>query len=650
MIEQKQTFKVDSGIEYLNDWFNNGVSFIDWILQQGKVLLNKVVTGCGFTSGCLATQNRDLILMSPRIHLINNKVEQFNKPDPVWNPYGIEYCFYFDRTKKESELWLALGDYFQKCQDPNFPHRMKLLVTYDSFPLLADMLESQPFGFNISRDFGLVVDESHCIIKDIKLKEYRDKNTMSAFLERVFCYDNVVFVSATPIVKYLAMVPQFQYNSVQHYELEWENKTPVKEKSYQCKGAADAFKKIITQYMKNGYFDIIYNEDGTTEVSDEAVIFLNSVDDIQNILAKYTSGKTPLIDPAEVSVICANTKENEAALKKANPKLKIMTSIPKRNQPHTPWTFCTRTCFAGVDFYSSCASTFVVANYNVSSLSLDIASDIPQIIGRQRVKTNKFRDRIHIYYTNNVRVVDDNAFDNYMTQKEEESLKQIRLWEVAVKGGLGETALQNLKDRIQEHPDQLFVNTLKGYPEIDSLLMLDEVYSHDILKNHSQWFIASGNGGGNGIYNQPIQQLVGTLKQAYRPEDKLKEVCMVVERYPELREELNQMLWAEGYDDAAYYINNLPVSRITALGYNSTRMDNEIQNMHQLPQLGPIITVKFQVGQKYTREEIKSALQEIYTDAGIKKTAKATDLLDYFDCSDCKLNGQRAYLLGRKNN
>ena len=144
---------------------------------------------------------------------------------------------------------------------------MKLLVTYDSFPLLADMLESQPFGFNISRDFGLVVDESHCIIKDIKLKEYRDKNTMSAFLERVFCYDNVVFVSATPLVKYLAMVPQFQYNSVQHYELEWENITPVKEKSYQCKGAADAFKKIITRYMKNGYFDIIYNEDGTTEVS-----------------------------------------------------------------------------------------------------------------------------------------------------------------------------------------------------------------------------------------------------------------------------------------------------------------------------------------------------------------------------------------------
>ena len=355
-----------------------------------------------------------------------------------------------------------------------------------------------------------------------------------------------------------------------------------------------------------------------------------------------------MIDPADVSVICANTTDNEASLKEANPKLSIMTSLPKRGESHTTWTFCTRTCFAGVDFYSSCASTFVVANYNVSSLSLDIASDIPQIIGRQRVKTNKFRERIHIYYTNNVRVVDDNAFDDYMTQKEEESLKQIRLWEVAVKGGLGETALQNLKDRIQEHPDQLFVNTLKGYPEIDKLLMLDEVYSHDILKNHSQWFIVSGNGGGNGIYNQPIQQLMGTLKQAYGPDDKLKEVCKVADRYPEPREEMNQMLWAEGYDDTAYYINNLPISRITALGYNSTRMDQEIEAMQKGPHIEAIITVRFQVGQKYTREEIKSALQEIYTNAGIKKSAKATDLQDYYKCTECKVNGQRAYLLGTK--
>ena len=77
-------------------------------------------------------------------------------------------------------------------------------------------------------------------------------------------------------------------------------------------------------------------------------------------------------------------------------------------------------------------------------------------------------------------------------------------------------------------------------------------------------------------------------------------------------------------------------------------MDSEIQAQQQTPNIVPLVYVKFQVGQKYTREEIKSALQEIYNDAGIKRTAKATDLQEYFDCSDCKLNGQRAYLLRPK--
>ena len=647
MIGQKELLHVDSGIKYLSQWQNGNESFINWILKQGKVVLNKVVTGCGFTSGCLAN-DQDIILLSPRIHLIKNKLKQFNMKSD-YNPYGIENCFYFDRKRKEGELFLALGDYFQKCQDQSFPHKMKLLVTYDSFHLLADMLESAPYSFDISRDFSIVVDESHCIIKDIKTKQYRNKNTMSRLLDRVFRYENVCFVSATPIVDYLQKVPQFQNNEVMQYELEWENIAPVLEKSYRCRGASDAFDQIFKEYKKNGYFDVIYNPDGTADYSDEAVIFINSVEDIQRILKKYITNDH-LIDPADVSIICADTDENKATLKKAHPKLSLTEDVPLAGETHPTWTFCTRTCFAGVDFYSSCASTFVVANYNVSSLSLDIASDIPQIIGRQRLDTNRFRDRIHIFYTNNTKVINDAAFAEYIAEKEEKSQEQIRLYEAAVQGGCEATALNNLEKLINSNPDDFFVSTLNGYPEIDPLLVLDEQYSHDILKNHTQWFIVSGGSGGNNIYSLPVQQLMNLLPQVYGPEDRLRETCSLLRQYPQLQGEVNTMLWASGYNDIAYYINNLPVSRITALGYNSTRMDNEIQNMQKGPHIEAIITVKFQVGQKYSREEIKSALQEIYTDAGIKKTAKATDLLDYFDCSDCKLNGQRAYLLGRKNN
>ena len=634
MIAQKQLLHVDSGIKYLSQWQDENGTFIDWILKQGNVVLNKVVTGCGFTSGCLGN-DMNVILSSPRIPLLLNKKKQFNRVSKS-NPYGIEYCFYFDRKRNLDELRLALGNYFQSCQDPVYAHKIKLLVTYDSFPLLADMLEGD-YHFNISQDFSIVVDESHCIIKDIKMKQYRNKRVLAAFLDRVFRYDNVCFVSATPIVKYLQQVPQFQQHMVNQYELVWDNITPVLEKSYKCSGAKDAFDQIYKEYQKNGYFDIIYNSDGTADYSDEAVIFINSVSDIQKILKTYIT-KDRLIDPADVSIICADTDENKATLKKAHPKLGIMTSLPLEGEEHTTWTFCTRTSFAGVDFYSPCASSFVVANYKVESLSLDIASDIPQIIGRQRLDSNKFRDRIHIFYTNNTQVINDAEFKDYLANKMDISNQQISLWEIAVQGGQGDLALDNLTKLIEGNPDQYFVNTLNGYPELDPMLVLDEQYSHDILKNHTQWFIVSGKNGSTNIYSLPVQQLMNQLPQVYGPEDRLRETCKLLKQYPQLQGEVNQMLWELGYNDIAHYINTLSLSRITALGYNSTRMDSEIQAQQQGPHIEAFIAVRFQVGQKYTREEIKAALQEIYNDAGIKKTAKATDLLEYFDCTESLLS------------
>ena len=83
------------------------------------------------------------------------------------------------------------------------------------------------------------------------------------------------------------------------------------------------------------------------------------------------------------------------------PGLEIAESIPLNGQPHTTWTFVTRTAFEGVDFYSPTASTYIITNYNVSSLCIDIASDVPQIIGRQRRLDNPFRCVVNIYFTNN---------------------------------------------------------------------------------------------------------------------------------------------------------------------------------------------------------------------------------------------------------
>ena len=59
---------VPIGIKYISDWQ-------DFYLPQGHIIVNKIVTGCGFTEYCL-NNNIPTILCSPRKVLLENKYEQ----------------------------------------------------------------------------------------------------------------------------------------------------------------------------------------------------------------------------------------------------------------------------------------------------------------------------------------------------------------------------------------------------------------------------------------------------------------------------------------------------------------------------------------------------------------------------------------------
>ena len=116
---------------------------------------------------------------------------------------------------------------------------------------------------------------------------------MSDFLDWVFRYDNVLFISATPILTFIQKVPQFQAHSVFYYELTWPNAEKVIERPDNCKSVSDAFNKIYSNYSyhmdPNGVnvFDMYPLGDGSAKYSYEAVIFINSVADIKRTLHRY---------------------------------------------------------------------------------------------------------------------------------------------------------------------------------------------------------------------------------------------------------------------------------------------------------------------------------------------------------------------------
>ncbi|MBR2301490.1 MAG: hypothetical protein IKA41_06015 [Bacteroidaceae bacterium] len=642
MIDNKGTINVTPGVEYVNDWKDEKGNYaLDKIISSGRVIINKVVTGCGFTTYSLSN-GINTILVSPRLKLIQNKVEQFNKDEPL--------CFYFNRDKRYDGLQKTIDEleteftlYRHECKQNNRP--MKILVTYDSFSALTDMLERMKI--NIGKKFNITVDESHCLIKDIKLKEYSNKSVLSTFIDRLFRYKNVLFISATPIICYMQEIEEFKNNYVCHYELGWSNIEQVIQRTYTCNSALNAFDQIYANYTKNqGVFDAIYLPEGNALYSYEGVVFLNSVKEICHILGKYIV-KKKLINPCDVTIICADNKENLRELHKVHKRLNIAKSIPKAGEAHTTWTFVTRTAFEGVDFYSPSASTYVIANYNVSSLSLDIASDIPQIIGRQRRKDNSFRNTIHLFYKDNKRVFYDGEFDASQAKKMQESQNQIAIWDSAPPE-CKESALNNIDTYIKHNPNELYVTTTSGKPMINYLLVVSERYCYDVIKNHHQWFIMSSNANGM-VYSMPVQELKDRLSIAHPLADALRVaydyfVCADTA----LKADYLMMLRNEGYNYVGYYYSSLSPERIKACGFNSTKLDTEIANNNAGHKISMYLPQYFEPGKVYTRKYIKEKLQEIYDNLGIKKTAKATDLSEYANCVTTKKDGMKAFRIELK--
>ena len=72
-------------------------------------------------------------------------------------------------------------------------------------------------------------------------------------------------------------------------------------------------------------------------------------------------------------------------------------SVPTRNEPRKLVTLCTRTVYLGADFYSDNARSVVFSDANIECMAVDITLDLPQILGRQRLLENPWKNEIEIY-------------------------------------------------------------------------------------------------------------------------------------------------------------------------------------------------------------------------------------------------------------
>ena len=659
---KKQKLEVPSGIRYISDWK-------DYRIHSFPHILNKQIPGCGYTEYCIRNSD-DTILCSPRKILLQNKYEQH--PDTTFlvvNTYESEVgtdkdltkyprvrrtSWYkkpnLERIKKEAkqkedffkDLTYKISTYIKACRLNNKP--VKILVTYDSFRIVKDIINHQD---NLEK-FQIVVDEFQSIFTDSKFKS----DTEMQFVDNLQGIQRVCYVSATPMIdKYLDMLDGFK--DLPYYELDWEAKDP-------CRISRP---KIITRNLKSiymeagpiikdyldGNFEYRYvrdpgsdNEKDVKKIeSKEAVFYVNSVNNITSII------KRAKLTPEQVNILVANTPENITRIHKNLGRKYNIGTVPLRDEPRKMFTFCTRTVYLGADFYSDNARSFIISDANIDTLAVDITLDLPQILGRQRLRENPWKDEAILFFKsitmNNKQAKE--VFEEKLAKKERKSENLLSVFQKGnqeEKGDLSE-AYQKLAKTFNYKDDFVAVNKKKIgdttilTPVFNNLVKVSEMRAYEIQQvDYSDRFTVFNElGKVGGVDNiEELEKFFKEYKEQGSRQYKLKYLCEYCEKVGNLS--ILQHIEEKRFSD---YINVLGLDVCKAVWYNISQLDKRLNILSfDMTKIKEKLSNEFEIGQSYTNTFIKSKLTKIYKDLGYRATAKASDLLEYFEAKDCLIS------------
>ena len=658
----KQTIDVPEKIRYMSEW--EGYSIFNF-----PHILNKQIPGCGFTEYCI-TNNEDVILCSPRKILLQNKYDQHK--DEVFlvvNEYEKEVGTDKDLTKfpkyrgnrfdwldkpdlekikkEEGEkksffdsLTYKISTYIKACRLND--KRVKILVTYDSFRIVKDIIRHQD---NLD-NFRVVVDEFQSIFTDSKFKS----DTEIQFVDNLQGIQRVCYVSATPMIdKYLEMLEEFK--DLPYYELDWEAQDPGRVNkpkiiTRNLKGVLTEVTPIIQTYL-NGEFDYRYVKDETCKKgvrkveSKEAVFYVNSVNNITSIIKKSK------LTPDQVNILVANTQDNVNRIRKTLGRKFDIGTVPLRDEPRKMFTFCTRTVYLGADFYSDNAKSYVVSDADIDTLAVDISLDLPQILGRQRLKENPWRNEAMLFYKtlSPGKEVTPETFADKLKKKIKKSENLLSVFD---KGNSDEQKYlsenyQIVAKYMNYKDDFVAVNRKKVggetilTPVFNNLVMVSEMRAYEIQQvdyaNRFTVFNELGN-------VSAIEDKEG-LEEFFRGYEaqstrlyKLKYLCEYCERVgnTSILNQIQEKRFGE-------YINVLGLDVCKAVWYKPAELDRRLSVLSfDTDLLDSKILSEFKVGESYPNTQIKTRLNEIYNEVGYKIKAKATDLSNYFDVKDCLLS------------
>ena len=670
MIKRLNDYVVPRGIRFISEL---GTDFRFYKFPV-KCIINKQLPGCGFTEYCLRGPE-NVILCSPRKMLLKNKKDQHSREVYlVVNELEKEAEVDKDLSKVDktrSQVFMEKLDEMVNGKDTVYNRLMneikdylserkylgdkpcKILVTYDSYRIVKDILES----LGIFQSFYTIIDEFQTILHDSKFKS----NTELDFLYHLHQSHSALFVSATPMLEeYLNMLDEF--DGLPYINMDWgkEDSTRVLKPSLKVltmKSVGTKLPEIIDSYKSGNFESAIRMVNGypTRVISDEAVFYVNSVNHITSIIKKCD------LQPEEVNILCSDTPENLKRIQKKLGKRFTIGEVPLKGVKPKMFTFCTRTVYLGADFYSTCARSFIFSDSNIDSLAVDISEDLPQILGRQRLFENPWKNEAIFYYRSicDYRKVSQEEFDKELERKKKATSDLLLAFNSTpdnAKLTLAKTYQENTQSYNYKN-NYIAVNEHQGgtlIPVLNNLVLVNEIRAFRIqqidYKDRFTVFSTIHNTlSSDDIINQKVSEFLGEYQKLGTFKSKLKLLCEYGFNDQVIGVVLDQI--GEHDNIKSYYISLGP-ERLKALGYNRYDIEKELGIVtFSYELLESSIYSEFKVGDKLTLSSIKDRLGYLYSNINYDATPKAKDLENYFEVKpivmyERKENGSRKQIKG----
>lgn len=620
---KKTTIKVPLGIKYLSefkDLYNN-------IPTNGHYILNKKVCGCGATElflGC----DKKCILASPRKNLLYNKYSQHLSDNFHLFRYNGDKDKYFSNGSISSSETVTykenLRDYIKKGGT-------KILTTYDSIKHTHEILQEEKQDIE---EWEVIVDEFQVMFYDCHFKA----NTEYEFYKQLQSFPNVVFLSATPFLEeYLDQLDFFK--SMTMYELEWPRTMVEKPKVNMTKTSKNITKLcegIIDKY-RNGKGETTL-VDGKEYRSKEAILYINSVKDIVKVI------KTLNINPEEVNIICSSTPENISKLKELSKAIGMeykIGDIPGKGDTHKMFTFCTSTVYVGADFYSDNAYTYIFANPKIESLTIDVSVDIQQIIGRQRLDSNPFKNMATLYFNTKASDMTEEAFNESIRLKNEKTNRQIENFNSAPHK---EEFIEGLNKKPNHKENYCCISKDENGNQVIEKNILIELadrraweISNKIFNNDFSMFTALSV---NMNVTKDTDSDDSEVKAIFQKWNEMKSFKDRAFFYCEACKDIPEVLDKCSFIPTKYkeYYEALGEEGMKELGWREDYIKNAIAPIpfEQRPndKIMERLRAKLEIGKFYTKTEIKELLCNIFKELELKGKPSASDISFYIDCEE----------------